>query len=154
MSEVFVGKKSQRGVSGSIDPVIEGVKNINATSGSMNKINGISAKQFSPMYLGPVIEKDIFGIEDGLTSKKFENYWQYSKIFKELNQVDDKGFITEEWYKFRQYGFNKDKGDRHPKGTKSNEIKFIGTNGKKNYKYYTAISSCYLGNVLDYIESR
>jgi hypothetical protein len=153
MSEVFVGKKCQRGVTGNTDPVIEGVKNINATSGSMNKINGVSAKQLSPMYLGPVVEKDIFGV-DGLTSKTFENYWQAGKIFKELGHVSEDGTITEEWFKFRDYGYNKEKGDRHPKGTKSKEVKYVGANGKKYYKYYTAISSCYMNNVLDYIPSR
>lgn len=152
MVEVYVGKKSQRGVTNSTDPIITGVKNINATSGSMNKINSHSAKQFSPMYLGPVVEKDIFGI-DGLTAKNFENYWQRSKIFKELGHIDEEGVITEKWYKFRDEGYNKEKGERHPKGTKSKEIKYT-RNGKNYYKYYTAVSSCYMNNVLGYIESR
>lgn len=42
--QVFVGKKSQRGVIGSTDPIIPECLNINATSGSLNKINGIPAK--------------------------------------------------------------------------------------------------------------
>jgi len=152
MVEVYVGKKAQRAVTDSKDPVISGVKNINATSGSMNKINRLLAKSFSPMYLGPVVEKDIFGI-DGLIGKCFENYWQYSKLFKEIGHIDKDGVITDEWYKFREYGYNKEKGDRHPKGTKSNEVKYV-SNGKNYYKYYTAISSCYMGHILDYIPSR
>jgi len=59
-SEIYVGKKAERGVVGSTDPIIPGVLNTNATSGSVNKINGIPANQFSPMYLGPVNKKEIF----------------------------------------------------------------------------------------------
>lgn len=150
---IYVGKKCERGKTGSCDPVIAGVKNINATSGSMNKINSLSAKDFSPMYLGPVIEQDIFN-QGNLTARNFENYWQYGKIFQELDHVDNEGHLTETWYKFREYGYAKSGGDRHPKGTKSSEVKFIDAAGRKHYKYYTAISSCYLDNIYNYIESR
>jgi len=106
--EVYVGKKSERGVVGSTDPVLPNVLNINATSGSVNKINGIPAKQFSPMYLGPVHERTIFGIGDQ-TALTFEGYWQYGKIFRELGHLDEKGNITPTWYAFRVKGYNKAK---------------------------------------------
>lgn len=150
---VFVGKKSARGVTGSFDPVITNVLNINATSGSMNKINGIPAKQFSPMYLGPVNEKEIFGTGDQI-SVTFEGYWQYGKIFRELGHVDEQNQITQKWYNFRAKGYAKTKGDRHPVGTKSNIVKFIDDRGNNHYQYYSAIASAYLGTVLDYISSR
>jgi hypothetical protein len=119
----------------------------------MNKINGVPAKQFSPMYLGPVNEKEIFGIGDQV-ALTFENYWQYGKIFKELGHIDDKGQITQTWHSFRAKGYNKTKGDRHPEGTKSNNVKYVDAQGKRYFRYYTAISSIYLNNVLDYITSR
>jgi hypothetical protein len=150
---VYVGKKSQRGVTGSTDPVITGVLNINATSGSMNKINGIPAKQFSPMILGPVNEFQIFGIGDQI-AVNFENYWQYGKIFQELGHVDTSGHLTPAWYSFRAKGYQKEKGDRHPVGTKSDEVKFVDPNGNRHFRYYSAISSMYLNNICDYITSR
>jgi hypothetical protein len=150
---IYVGKKAERGVIGSTDPFIPGVLNINATSGSVNKINGIPAKQFSPMYLGPVNEKEIFGIGDQV-ALIFENYWQNGKIFRELGHINDQSQITPAWYSFREKGYKKNKGDRHPHGTKSNEVKYIDARGNRHYKYYTAVSSMYMNNVLDYITSR
>lgn len=150
---VYVGKKAARGVTGSTDPYIQGVLNINSTSGSLNKINGVPAKQFSPMYLGPVVEKDIFGVGDQ-TALVFENYFQYGKIFCELGHVNEKGEITQEWYNFRAKGYAKARGDRHPIGTKSDVVKFVDDRGNGHFKYHTAISSMYLNNVLDYIPSR
>jgi len=145
--KVYVGKKGNR----ELDPVIYDVLNINCTSGSMNKINGFYARTFSPMILGPVIEEEIFGQGDQ-TAIIFENYWQYSKIFIDLDHLKD-GEITDKWLKFREYGFSKTIGDRHPKGTKTNEVKFV-SNGKRFYRYLNATSSYYLGSYYDYISSR
>lgn len=150
---VYVGKKSQRGVTGSKDPVIANVKNVNVTSGSMNKVNGQQIKQLSPMFLGPVSESEFFG-NGTETALIFENYWQYSKVFKELGHIEDDGQLTESWYKFRAKGFAKNKGDRHPMGTKSKEIKFVDERGKNHYKYYSANCSVHFGQKLDYIKSR
>lgn len=150
---VYVGKKCQRGVTGSTDPVLQNVLNINATSGSMNKINGIPAKQFSPMVLGPVDEKQIFGI-GSLVAQNFENYFQYGKIFRELGHINERGELTPAWYNFRATGYAKVGGDRHPVGTKSNIVKFTDERGNRHFKYHTAISSMYLDNVCDYITSR
>lgn len=74
--QIYVGKKAGRGIVGDKDPVIQGVLNINATSGSVNKINEVPAKQFSPMYLGPVNEQEIFGTGDQVATI-FENYVTY-----------------------------------------------------------------------------
>lgn len=151
--EIYVGKKAERGVVGSTDPIIINVLNINVTSGSLNKINGIPAKQFSPMCLGPVDEMQIFGIGNQI-AQLFENYWQYGKIFKELGHIDEAGNITHAWYLFRDNGYKKTKGDRHPDGTKSKDVKYLDTRGNRHFRYYTAISSMYLNNILDYINSR
>lgn len=47
-------------------------------------------------------------------------------------------------------GFNRDKGDRHPAGTKTSEIMFVDEAGKNHYKYRLAISSQYGGQRMDY----
>lgn len=145
---VYVGKKGNR----ASDPKIENVKNINATSGSNNLINRIPCTQFSPMYLGPVVEKEIFGT-GSKTAVIFENYWQYSKVFEELGHFDEDYYISDTWYKFRDYGFQKRTGDRHPKGTKTDEVKYV-VNGKKYYRYLTAVTSIYMDTEYDYISSR
>lgn len=146
--QIYVGKKAGRGKTGEYDPKMENVLNINATSGSMNKINGVPAKQFSPMILGPVIEKEIFGTGD-LSAKIFENYWQYGKKFKELGHLENRGG----WMNFRKVGYEKNDGDRHPVGTKSDEVKYV-ENGKNHYRYYTAASSEYLDTEMDYLTAR
>jgi len=139
---VYIGKKCSRGVPGSKNPIISRVLNIDATSGSMNKINGESAKQFSPMYLKT--KSNII----------FENYWQYSKVFEELNHIDSKGEVTQKWYDFREKGFKREKGDRHPKGTKSNEILYIDQSGKRHFKYYKPVFAIYDDVIYDYVSSR
>lgn len=149
---VYVGKKCQRGVVGSKDPIIENTRNVNVTSGSMNKVKGLQVKELSPMNIGPVIEREIFGTGN-LEAINFENYWQYGKIFAELRHLDENDEVTGEWKKFRSYGYAKVKGDRHPKGTRSNVVKYV-SNGKNFWKYHTAISSQYMGVRCDYIYSR
>lgn len=164
---IYVGRKCSRGCVGDRDPVIPNVINLNVTSGSMNKINGLPVKALSPMYLGPVDELDMFGTGD-MYAKVFENYWQYGKIFMELGHLTSRKSssgssdfediedmeLTDEWYSFRDYGYGKTKGDRHPRGTKSNEVMFVDKQGKNHYRYYTACDSYYLGQRLSYIESR
>ena len=149
--KVYIHKLRKRCVGK--DPVFPDVKNINVTSGSNNKIYGVSIKELSPMYLGPVDEKKIFG-KGSLKAEIFENYWQYGKIFKELGHIDDENNVTEKWKQFRDKGYQKRKGDRHPSGTKTNQIRYTDCNGKNWYKYLIAISSHYLGQNMDYIESR
>jgi len=149
--QVYIGKLRNRG--GGRDPVIPNVKNINVTSGSNNKINGYSIKNLSPLYIGPVIEKDIFG-HGNLVADIFENYWQYGKVFEELGHVDDDGNITRKWREFRSKGYHKKTGDRHPVGTKTNEVKYVDDRGRNWYRYMTPIFGRYLATNMDYIESR
>ena len=140
------------------------VKNINATSGSMNKINNIKATQISPMYLGPV-NNEILNREmlsTPVDSLLFENYWQYGKIFKDLNHLDEKNNTTEKWEKFRNAGYKHVKGYRHPNGTKTDKVDYTYKKGDKTFnkwKYLTACCSQYYNingdkEVLDYIKSR
>ena len=121
-------------------PTIENVININVTSGSINKICGHKAKTMSPMFLKT---------KEGVI---FENYWQYGKKFKELGHED-----RTTWLEFKKKGHLRTKGDRHPKGTKTNEIKYtINKNGKNInfYRYLTAYSSEYNNEEMDYLTSR
>lgn len=92
------------------------IKRINVTSGSNNKINGESAKQVSPMYLGPINHAIFYKL--GVNNQKnddedaliFENYWQYGKIFKDLGHLDGHECITPKWLKFREKGYLEKKG--------------------------------------------
>lgn len=159
-TSVAVGKKICRGVCGAKNLKILGYKNIDATSGSMNKILGKSVKKdFSPMFLGPVDENEL--IENipefknlipkdyiPKTSILFENYWQYGKKFKDLGHFD-----TNIWGKFRDKGYSRTIGDRHPKGTKTNIVKYRKDN-KNYYQYMVASSSNYFDTEMDYITSR
>ena len=145
---VRIGKKKPRGVKGAKNPIISGYKNIDATSGSVNKIVGHLAKlAFSPMYLGPIEKQDV-------TAKLFENYWQYSKVYKELGHIDDEGNVTDKWFEFRDKGFSKDKGDRHAIGTRSKDIIGKDSKGRNRYRYYTPTFAYYGGEKMDYITSR
>lgn len=154
-SHVFVGKKCPRGVVGAKDPFIEGVKNVNATTGSGNKFDGLSCRDFSPMLLGPVIEEDIFNIESGtgVVATNMELYYQGSKIWKELGHLDEEGNTTDEWRKFRDKNMRLKRAFRRPPSTRSKEYT-IGKNGKKKWKYHTAVSSEYMGERMDYITGR
>ncbi len=157
MGEVYVGKKPGRGKGA--HPTVPNTVNIDVTSGSRKKINNVWINELSPMFLGPVDENLIFNVDsvqvqNPVRAELFENYWQYGKIFQELGHIDSQGQITQNWYNFRSYGYARTKGDRHPKGTKSNEVMYVDDKGHNHYRYYTAISSMYMDNIYDYITSR
>lgn len=139
---IYVGRKAQRGVAGSKDPQVNGVKNINATSGSMNKVGGFPCTQFSPFKLGPVTD------EIGLTAQNFENYWQGGKKFRELGHEDHA-----KWQQFRAQIYSDPIPHRRPPQAKTNIVREV-VNGKNKYVYYIAYSSEYLGREMDYITSR
>ncbi len=151
---VRIAKKPYRGA----HPVTKGYLNVDASSGSMLKLGGQECRfAFSPMHLGPVVEKDLFDKTDDIefhTAVVFENYWQYGKLFPGLKHIDNKGNICDEWFEFRRIGYAKEKGDRHPKGTKTEKVKYRDRNGRNFYVYMTATSSFYLGKQMGYIESR
>lgn len=121
MSHVKVNKLPYR-FSGEKWPVIEGYKNINVCSGAQ----GIRS-QLSPMKLGPVVLSDYFDMdldpewlimknEPPLKAYIFENFWQYSKVYK--NEIDENNDLTETFFKMRRDGFMNKKGIRrkYPKG--------------------------------------
>ena len=86
----------------------------------MNKENGKEIKYVSPMYLGPV-RHDNWPLIGNMEAVKFENYWQYSKVFPGMknSHLNSQKEVTDEWFEWRLKGFQKTKGDRHPAGTKT-----------------------------------
>lgn len=144
MGEVKCGK-IERGVK---HPQLSGFIKINASSMGPKEWKGLS-----PMLLGPfqIVEPLAFesyfsgGVHPKFTKiegnqtaivKKFENYWQGSKIYN----VDVKdGTIQPSFFQRRAEMFNLDKGKRRalPKA-----------------KYGVPIAGYYNGKVMDYIESR
>lgn len=58
-------------------------------------------KDVSPFYLGDIKSPD------GLTAHIFEHYWQASKVFP--CHVDEKGNIKDEYWKWREQWFSKEK---------------------------------------------
>ena len=142
------------------------LKRINVTSGSMNKCNGYLARYVSPMNLGPV-NYDVLnsiGIEitnkndnDGLPCNIFENYWQYGKVYNELNHLNEYDEVSDVWRDFRNNGYKENKGHRHPKGTKKVRYAFKKDDKKfLFFKYMAPYTSFYdhIKEYANYIESR
>lgn len=98
---------------------------INTTS------KGNYAKDFSPFILGPVI------IRYTETAKNLENFWQFSKVYKD--HVDENNEPTEEYFKWRNKGFQDLKAHRYPKGK--------GAKPLYSLDYYNGLK-------LDYISAR
>jgi len=138
--KVRIGQKRRRGVKGDKDASMIGYKGIDVTSGSFNKVGGYSATTLSPMKLGPYTDKN------GLTSKIFENYWQFSKLWATANHI--KGGTqcqpTEKWFEFRKKGFQLDKGKRHPLPVKEYGYPQCSIYNDKVYDYLTSRKEIYV----------
>ena len=88
-------------------PKRDGFMNIDVTSGSMNKINNLKATVLSPLYLGPVIDSD------GNKALRFENYWQYLKVYPQLGHWDPiNKKPTDKWKAWKKHGFSLLKGNK------------------------------------------
>ena len=140
---IRVGQKFKRGVGkgnpGGVSVTCVGFRNIDVTSGSGNKINGIKATTLSPMKLGPV--KDPTGLNGG-DCLIFECYYQFSKMWKCENHftMGTNGMEpTPKWFAFRKKGFQLTKGKRRPFPVKTHGFPDIG--------YYN-------GQFMSYIEGR
>ena len=98
--------------------------NINVTSGSSNKVDGIAiAKSFSPLHIGPVVDSD------GLLFKTVEGYWQGNKVYQELGHLDGKGRTTRAWEVFRREQAALSKGVRHPACLRTEEVLSVDHRG-------------------------
>lgn len=71
----------------------------------------------------------------GPPAKNFENLWQFSKVYR--RHLDSNGDPSEEWYHWRQDGFNNFKAVRYP----------MGKGAIPEYSFWN-------GNKLGYIEAR
>jgi hypothetical protein len=72
---------------------------------------GPNGSLFSPMRLGPVRVYQGLGMNS--FAKNVENAWQFSKVYPEH---DNNGEPTEEWYDWRDKGFNDSWAHRYPMG--------------------------------------
>lgn len=152
--KVSIARLAGRGKAWPVAP--PGYKNINVTSGSQNKAGIHRIKTLSPMFLGP-INKEIWPMIGDDVCLLFENYWQYSKAFLDMGQLDPdtpEGNLTPKWYKWRKKGFARTKGDRHPQGTKTKEVMYVDEKGRNWYRYRTAVTGQFAGKRMGYIESR
>lgn len=104
---IRVGAKHKRGVSGSHDVRCEGFINVDVTSASRKKVDVLEARQLSPLLLGPVT------MANGIRAEIFENAWQYGKCWS--THLNKDGTPNASWYSFRDKGYAKLAGARHPK---------------------------------------
>lgn len=105
------------------EPVREGVLTLNTTSRSTD-----FAKGLSPFIVGPVMA-------NGHKCWNVENAWQYSKVYAE--HVDIHNDPTEEYFEWRNKGYNEKWAQRYPMGK-----------GRK------ALFSFWNGERLSYVEAR
>lgn len=96
---------------------------INTTTRSENW-----SRELSPMLVGTIFSNN--GI-----SRNMENFWQYAKVYS--NHVDSNQNPNEEYFKWKEIGYNKKWADRYPAG-------------KGAIPLYT----WYCGRKLNYIEAR
>jgi len=83
----------------------EGYISIDTTSRNTNEK---LKKGLSPFYLGPV------QCYDDLIARNVENAWQYSKLYE--IHLDETGYPNQDYFKWRDTGFNKTFADRYPMG--------------------------------------
>ena len=109
--QVVIARKPGRG-SGSSYPSRLNYTRLDVTSGSGNKLGSAKVSSVSPLYVGPVVDCD------GESCVRFENAWQYRKIFPQLghwNEQESKP--TQEWQRWQSRGYKelkKGKGVRTP----------------------------------------
>lgn len=102
---------------------------IDCTSKAKDKI----MTSVSPFYLGPI------ECYDGLIANRFENVWQYSKVYP--NMADENGNPTCSYFGWRDDGFKSDTANRYP----------IGKGAKPLYSYWKIGENYYK---LGYIQAR
>jgi hypothetical protein len=114
---IRVGAKRRRGLAGDRDAQADGHVNIDVTSGSNNKVDGVLAKTLSPFTAGPVTDD-----AGTVIAKTFEGAWQGCKAWKSKGHVQQKADGTWEptakWFRLRDAEFARAKGRRRPFGLK------------------------------------
>lgn len=131
---IVVGPRDKR-------PLPKGDLSINVTSKSKD-----FGKNLSPFLLGPV------PLYWGLTARKMENAWQFSKVYKEHtervyerarlncwtdNEYEPRDIVSSDWWEWALKGFLDNWGHRYP----------MGRGAKPLYSFWK-------GEKLDYIPAR
>ena len=138
---VLIAKKPSRG-SGEKFPCREFFTRVDVTSGSMNILSKnphVYAKELSPLLIGPA--KGVI---------RFENLWQYTKVYPQLGHWNDrKQCPTKKWEEWKNTGFSRltsrGKGIRTPP-----EIFKL----KKSTPQWKPLCSWWEGRHLTYIQAR
>jgi len=114
---IRIGQKRPRGVKGVTNPHFRDYKNIDVTSGSMNKLMDpftgeiAYAKTLSPLK-GDTHPVTAF---DGLVFNNFELYWQANKVYPQLGhaiQRDGEWVLTDKFFQWRKKWAKETKGKR------------------------------------------
>jgi hypothetical protein len=117
---IRVGAKRRRGVTDDRDAQAKGVLNIDVTSGSNNKLEGVPAKSLSPFTSGPVTDD-----AGAIIARTVEGAWQGCKAWKSKGHVQQKADGTWEptvkWFRLRDAEFARAKGRRRPFGLKKTD---------------------------------
>ena len=120
------------------EPIPEGFIEIDTTSRG-------PYKDLSPFYLGPYTWYDNGII---LTCKRFENLWQYSKVYPQ-HATPDVGDLTSRrnplrvYYEWRDIGFSKHRAERYPMGKDAPKPLYTLWKGHK-YRYIDAREALYI----------
>jgi hypothetical protein len=116
------------------EPIPEGFIEIDTTSRG-------PYKDLSPFYLGPFSWVEYTWREHRkITCKRFENLWQYSKVYPE--HVGPSGEHTEAYFRWREDGYNRDRAERYPMGKGAKPLHLLW-NGRE-YKYLEAREVLYI----------
>lgn len=96
-------------------------------------------KDLSPFYLGPYSwEEHSWREHRTLTCQKFENLWQYTKVYPQHTKIVPYGFISahdpiQEYYEWRDLGFAKQQADRYPMGKGAKPLYSLWQGWKHSY---------------------
>lgn len=102
----------------------ENIENYRIIDVTSNNNREKVAHELSPLWLGPV------RASDGEMCERFENLWQYTKVYSEFTGAD--GNPTPEYFQWRSKAFsNTDKGVRFPFGkVRKPEYAYWNINGE------------------------
>jgi hypothetical protein len=140
---VVLAWKPQRGSSNAY-PQLDGFTRLDVTSGSNNKLGALQLKSLSPLLIGPLSDCD------GGSVVRFENLWQYRKVYSEFGHWDAaKNQPTDKWRAWQQAGVKRlknGKGVRTPPE--------LSTHKKEHGTKPVPIGSWWEGELLGYVASR
>jgi hypothetical protein len=94
------------------------------------------SRGLSPFFLGPL------ECYDGLVAQNMENLWQYSKAY--ACHVDANGDPTDDYFRWRDYGWAKKTADRYPAGKGAKPEYSLW--GRLKYTYPKARKHIYIPN--------